>query len=93
MKIVRLDKEALNKLDNNLILFLKWKGILDIFIDNFVNLSSFKVYKNKSVKTPSQGFIWKQSKQGSDYWSEIDDDFNNWIKKDENSKKQGISHI
>lgn len=57
MKIVRLNQEALNKLDDNLILFLKRKGILDIFIDNFVNLSSFKEYKNKSIQTPRQGFV------------------------------------
>ena len=81
MKIVRLNQEALNKLDDNLILFLNWKGILDIFIDNFVNLSSFKEYKNKSVQTPRQGFIWKKSKEGNDYWSEIYDDFNIWIEK------------
>lgn len=81
MKIVRLDKEALNKLDNNLILFLNWKGILDIFIDNFVNLSSFKEYKNKSIHTPRQGFVWTQSKEGNAYWSEIYDDFNIWIEK------------
>ena len=81
MKIVRLDKEALNKLDDNLILFLNWKGILDIFIDNFVNLSSFKEYKNKSIHTPRQGFVWTQSKEGNAYWSEIYDDFNIWIEK------------
>ena len=81
MKIVRLDKEALNKLDDNLILFLNWKGILDIFIDNFVNCSSFKEYKNKSVHTPRQGFVWTQSKEGNAYWSEIYDDFNIWIEK------------
>jgi len=81
MKIVRLDKEALNKLDDNLILFLNWKGILDIFIDNLVNYTSFKEYKNKSVHTPRQGFIWTQSKEGNAYWSEIYDDFNIWIEK------------
>ena len=81
MKIVRLDKEAINKLDDNLILFLNWKGILDIFIDNFVNLSSFKEYKNKSIHTPRQGFVWTQSKEGNAYWSEIYDDFNIWIEK------------
>lgn len=77
MKIVRLNQEALNKLDDNLILFLKRKGILDIFIDNFVNLSSFKEYKNKSIHTPRQGFVWTQSKEGNDYWSEVYDNFNN----------------
>ena len=81
MKIVRLDKEALNKLDDNLILFLNWKGILDIFIDNFVNLSSFKEYKNKSVHTPRQGFVWTRSKEGNEYWCEIYDEFNIWIEK------------
>ena len=81
MKIVRLDKEALNKLGDNLILFLKWKGILNIFIDNLVNHPSFKEYKNKSVKTPRQGFVWTQSKEGNYYWSEIYDDFNIWIEK------------
>ena len=81
MKIVRLDKEALNKLDDNLILFLKWKGILDIFINNAVNHASFKDYKNKSVKTPRQGFVGAQSKEGNAYWSEIYDDFNIWIEK------------
>lgn len=81
MKIVRLNQEALNKLDDNLILFLKRKGILDIFIDNFVNLSYFKEYKNKSIYTPRQGFMWKQSKEGNAYWSEIYDDFNIWIEK------------
>ena len=81
MKIVILDKEALSKLDDNLILFLNWKGILDIFINNFVNHPSFKDYKDKSVKTPSQGFIWTQSKEGNEYWWEIYDEFNIWIEK------------
>ena len=81
MKIFRLNQEALNKLDDNLILFLKRKGILDIFIDNFVNLSSFKEYKKKSIHTPRQGFIWKKSKEGNAYWSGIYDDFNIWIEK------------
>ena len=81
MKIVRLNQEALNKLDDNLILFLNWKGILDIFIDNFVNYSSFKEYKNKSVHTPRQAFVWTQSKEGNEYWCEIYDDFNIWIEK------------
>ena len=81
MKIVRLNQEALNKLDDNLILFLKRKGILNIFIDNFVNHSSFKEYKKKSIHTQSQGFVWTQSKEGNAYWSEIYDDFNIWIEK------------
>ena len=81
MKIKKQNKEALNKLDDNLILFLKWKGILDIFINNSVNHSSFKDYKNKSVKTPRQGFVWTQSNEGDAYWSEIYDDFNIWIEK------------
>ena len=81
MKIVRLNQEALNKLDDNLILFLKWKGILDIFINNLVNHPSFKEYKNKSIKTPRRGFVWTQSKEGNAYWSEIYDDFNIWIEK------------
>ncbi len=81
MKIVRLNQEALNKLDDSLILFLNWKEILNIFIDNFVNHSSFKEYKNKSIHTPRQGFIWTQSKEGNVYWSEIYDDFNIWIGK------------
>lgn len=81
MKIVRLNQEALNKLDDNLILFLKRKGILDIFIDNFVNHPSFKDYKNKSIHTPRQGFGWRQSKEGYKYWCEIYDDFNIWIEK------------
>ena len=81
MKIVRLNQEDLNKLDDNLILFLNWKGILNIFIDNFVNHPSFKEYKNKSVQTPRQGFVWTQSKEGNAYWSEIYDDFNIWIEK------------
>lgn len=81
MKIVRLNQEALNKLDDSLILFLNWKGILNIFIDNFVNHSYFKEYKNKSIHTPRQGFVWTQSKEGNAYWSEMYDDFNIWIEK------------
>ena len=81
MKIKKQNKEALNKLDDNLILFLKWKGILDIFINNSVNHSSFKDYKNKSVKTPRQGFVWTQSNEGDAYWREVYDDFNIWIEK------------
>ena len=81
MKIVRLNQEALNKLDDNLILFLKWKGVLDIFINNLVNHPSFKEYKNKSIKTPRRGFVWAQSKEGNAYWSEIYEDKNNRKKK------------
>jgi hypothetical protein len=85
MKIKKQNGEALSKLSDNLVLFLKEKGLLDIFISNFISDTVFSVAKYKSIARPIEAFTWRQTKEGYEYWNQIDLEYNKWKCTDENS--------
>lgn len=85
MKIKKQNAEVLSKLSDNLVLFLKEKGLLDIFIYNFISNTVFSVTKHKSISRPIEAFIWKKTKEGYNYWNQIDLEYNKWECTNENS--------
>lgn len=85
MKIKKQNEEVLSKLSDNLVLFLKEKGLLDIFIYNFINDTVFSVTKHKSISSPIEAFTWRKTKEGYNYWNQIDLEYNKWECTDENS--------
>lgn len=85
MKIKKQNGEALSKLSDHLVLFLKEKGLLDIFIYNFISGTVFPVAKYKSIDRPFEAFTWSQTKEGYRYWSEIELEYGKWKCTDENS--------
>ena len=56
MKIKKQNAEVLSKLSDNLVLFLKEKGLLDVFIYNFISDAVFSVAKHKSISRPIEAF-------------------------------------
>lgn len=66
-------------------LFLKEKGLLDIFIYNFISDTVFSVTKHKSISSPIEAFTWRKTKEGYNYWNQIDLEYNKWECTDENS--------
>lgn len=85
MKIKKQNEEVLSKLSDNLVLFLKEKGLLDIFIYNFIIDTVFPVAKYKSISRPIEAFTWRETKEGYEYWNQIDLEYNKWKCTDENS--------
>lgn len=85
MKIKKQNEEVLSKLSDNLVLFLKEKGLLDIFIYNFISDTVFSVTKHKSISSPIEAFTWRKTKEGYNYWNQIDLEYNKWECTDENS--------
>lgn len=85
MKIKKQNEEVLSKLSDNLVLFLKEKGLLDIFIYNFIIDTVFPVTKHKSISRPIEAFTWRKTKEGYDYWNQIDLEYNKWECTNENS--------
>lgn len=67
MKIKKQNEEVLSKLSDNLVLFLKEKGLLDIFIYNFISDTVFSVTKHKSISSPIEAFTWRKTKEGYNY--------------------------
>ena len=85
MKIKKQNVEVLSKLSDNLVLFLKEKGLLDIFIYNFISDTVFSVAKHKSISRPIAAFAWSRTKEGYSYWDQIDLEYNKWKCTNENS--------
>lgn len=85
MKIKKQNGEALSKLSDNLVLFLKEKGLLDTFIYNFISDTVFSVTKYKSISRPIEAFTWSKTKEGYQYWNQIDLEYNKWECTNENS--------
>lgn len=85
MKIKKQNEEVLSKLSDNLVLFLKEKGLLDIFISNFISDTVFSVAKYKSIARPIEAFTWSQTKEGYKYWEQIDLEYGKWKCTNENS--------
>ena len=85
MKIKKQNAEVLSKLSDNLVLFLKEKGLLDIFIYNFISDTVFSVAKHKSISSPIEAFTWRKTKEGYSYWDQIDLEYNKWECTNENS--------
>lgn len=85
MKIEKKNGEVLSKLSDNLVLFLKEKGILDIFIYNFIFDTVFPVAKYKSISRPFEAFTWSRTKEGHEYWDQIDLEYGKWKCTNENS--------
>ena len=85
MKIKKQNAEVLSKLSDNLVLFLKEKGLLDIFIYNFISDTVFSVAKYKSISSPIEAFTWRKTKEGYSYWDQIDLEYGKWKCTDENS--------
>lgn len=85
MKIKKQNEEALSKLSDHLILFLKEKGLLDVFIYNFINDTVFSVTKYKSISSPIEAFTWRETIEGYSYWDQIDLEYGKWKCTDENS--------
>ena len=85
MKIKKQNGEVLSKLSDNLVLFLKEKGLLDIFISNFISGAVFPVAKYKSIARPIEAFTWSETKEGYKYWDQIDLEYGKWKCTDENS--------
>ena len=85
MKIKKQNGEVLSKLSDNLVLFLKEKGLLDIFIYNFISDTVFPVAKYKSISKPIEAFIWSRTKEGYTYWDQIDLEYGKWECANENS--------
>lgn len=85
MKIKKQNTEVLSKLSDNLVLFLKEKGLLDIFIYNFISDTVFSVVKYKSISRPIEAFTWSKTKEGYQYWNQIDLEYNKWERTNENS--------
>lgn len=85
MKIKKQNEEVLSKLSDNLVLFLKEKGLLDIFIYNFIIDTVFPVAKYKSISRPIEAFTWRETKEGYEYWNQIDLEYDKWKCTNENS--------
>ena len=85
MKIKKQNEEVLSKLSDNLVLFLKEKGLLDIFIYNFISDTVFSVTKYKSISRPIEAFAWSRTKEGYKYWDQIDLEYGKWKCTNENS--------
>ena len=85
MKIKKQNEEVLSKLSDNLVLFLKEKGLLDIFIYNFIFDTVFPVAKYKSISRPIEAFTWRETKEGYEYWNQIDLEYGKWKCTNENS--------
>lgn len=85
MKIKKQNGEVLSKLSDNLVLFLKEKGLLDIFISNFISDAVFSVAKYKSIARPIEAFTWSETKEGYEYWDQIDLEYGKWKYTNENS--------
>ena len=85
MKIKKQNAEVLSKLSDNLVLFLKEKGLLDIFIYNFISDTVFSVAKYKSISRPIEAFAWGKTKEGFKYWDQIDLEYGKWKCTNENS--------
>ena len=85
MKIKKQNGEVLSKLSDNLVLFLKEKGLLDIFIYNFISDTVFSVAKYKSISRPIEAFTWSETKEGYKYWDQIDLEYGKWKCTNENS--------
>ena len=85
MKIKKQNGEALSKLSDNLVLFLKEKELLDIFIYNFISGTVFSVAKYKSISRPIEAFTWRETREGYSYWDQIDLEYGKWECTNENS--------
>lgn len=85
MKIKKQNEEVLSKLSDNLVLFLKEKGLLDIFIYNFIIDTVFPVAKYKSISRPIEAFVWSRTKESYKYWDQIDLEYDKWKCANENS--------
>ena len=85
MKIKKQNGEALSKISDHLVLFLKEKGLLDVFIYNFINDTVFSVTKYKSISRPIEAFTWRETIEGYSYWDQIDLEYSEWKCTDENS--------
>ena len=85
MKIKKQNAEVLSKLSDNLVLFLKEKGLLDIFIYNFISDTVFSVTKHKSISRPIEAFAWRETREGYSYWNKIDLEYDKWERTNENS--------
>ena len=85
MKIKKQNGEALSKISDHLVLFLKEKGLLDIFISNFISDTVFSVAKYKSISRPIEAFTWSETKEGYEYWDQIDLEYGKWKCTNENS--------
>lgn len=85
MKIKKQNGEALSKISDHLILFLKEKGLLDIFIYNFISDTVFSVAKYKSISRPIEAFTWRETREGYSYWDKIDLEYDKWERTNENS--------
>ena len=85
MKIKKQNEEALSKISDHLVLFLKEKGLLDVFIYNFINDTVFSVTKYKSISRPIEAFTWRETIEGYSYWDQIDLEYSEWKYTDENS--------
>lgn len=85
MKIKKQNEEALSKISDHLILFLKEKGLLDIFIYNFISDTVFSVAKYKSISRPIEAFTWRETREGYSYWDKIDLEYDKWERTNENS--------
>ena len=85
MKIKKQNGEALSKISDHLVLFLKEKGLLDIFIYNFISDTVFSVTKHKSISRPIEAFTWRKTKEGYNYWNQIDLEYDKWECTNENS--------
>ena len=85
MKIKKQNEEALSKISDHLVLFLKEKGLLDAFIYNFINDTVFSVTKYKSISRPIEAFAWSKTKEGFKYWDQIDLEYGKWKCTNENS--------
>ena len=85
MKIKKQNAEVLSKLSDNLVLFLKEKGLLDVFIYNFISDAVFSVAKHKSISRPIEAFTWRETREGFKYWNQIDLEYGKWKRTNENS--------
>ena len=45
----------------------------------------FSVAKYKSIDSPLEAFTWRETKEGYEYWNQIDLEYNKWECTNENS--------
>jgi len=62
-------------IDKALVAFLKSKGedVFSSFVDNVVLDGDFT--DNERIKSFASAFMWYDSPQGGDFWSDLDDEF------------------
>lgn len=70
----------MKEIDREFISFLKRNNCFDEYKENFINLSSYRKFREFLYVEPrkryiSMAFLWRDTPQGYDYWGDI---FEKW---------------